>query len=126
MFDAIINPKGSLLVIHYSGSVNREETRQAAERVRSLLPRLKPGFTIISDLGRLEHMDFECAEDLGGIMDSCNEAGVAHIRRIMPKPEVDIGWNIISHFHYDEDKVSIKSYSSFFHAMKELIQAETI
>jgi anti-anti-sigma regulatory factor len=126
MYDAIANKQGNLLIIQYSGTVNRKETGKCVELVRSLIPGLKPGFTVITDLGRLTHMDFDCAQDLGTVMDMCNNAGVAYIRRVVPPPDADIGWNIISRFHYDEDNVSIKTYPSFYQAVKTLILEDKI
>ena len=79
---------------------------------------------MIVDLGRLVHMEVECAEDLGKVMDLCNRAKVAHIRRAPPNPEVDIGFNILSRFHYDEENVSINTYPSFFQALKSFLQVE--
>ena len=124
MFDATTNRAGDLLIIHFSGSVDREQSSQCVELVRKLIPEVKPGFTAITDLGRLEHMDLDCAQDVGLLMDICNEAKVANVCRVIPNSEVDIGWNILSRFHYDEDHVSIKTFPSFYKAMKTLIEAE--
>lgn len=124
MFDAITNRKGNLLIIHFSDNVDQEQTRECLELLKSLSEELKPGFTAITDLGRLEHMDFECAEDIGRIMDLCNEAEVAHICRVIPNSEVDIGWNIISRFHYDESRVTIETFPTFYRAMKSLIESD--
>ena len=126
MFDAISNKDGTLLIIHFSGSVDREQTRDCVEQLKPLIEDLSPGFTAITDLGRLEHMDFDCAEDMGKIMDMCNDAKVAHVCRVIPNREVDIGWNILSRFHYDEDLVSIETFPTFFKAMKSLIKAEKV
>ena len=122
MIDAITNNQGNLLIVHYSDSVNRHETSRCVELVRSLLPQLQPGFTVITDLGRLEHMDMECASDLGAVMELCKKAGVATVRRAIPNPSVDIGWNIISRFHYGNSPVTINTYPSFFQAMKAFFQ----
>ena len=121
MFDAITNQKGNLLIIHFSERVDRDQTSQCLELIHSLMSDLNPGFTAITDLGRLEHMDFECAEDIGKIMDLCNNAQVAHICRVIPNSEVDIGWNIISRFHYDEKRVTIETFPTFYRAMKSII-----
>ena len=124
MFDATTNRAGNLIIIHFSGSVNQKESGQCVELVRTLLSDLKPAFTVITDLGRLEHMEFKCAEDVGKIMDLCNDAGVAHVCRVIPNQDVDIGWNIISRFHYDEGSVKIETFPTFYRAMKTLIEAE--
>ena len=104
MFDAFTNRQGDLLIVHFSGTVDREQSKQGVKLIRSLLKEIKPGFTVITDLGRLQHMDFDCAEDVGKIMDLCNKAQVAHVCRVIPNSEVDIGWNILSRFHYDEER----------------------
>ena len=121
MFDAIINRQRDLLIIHFSEAVDREQTRESVERVKALTANLKPGFTVITDMGRLKHMDFDCAQDVGELMDLCNKAGVSHVCRVIPSREVDIGWNIISRFHYDEESVRINTYPTFYQAMKSLI-----
>ena len=124
MFDATTNRDGDLLIIHFSGSVDREQTSQCVDLVKQLITEVKPGFTVITDLGRLEHMDLNCAQDVGLLMDICNQAKVAKVCRVIPNSEVDIGWSILSRFHYDEEHVSIKTFQSFYKAMKTLIEAE--
>lgn len=125
MFDAITNPSGTLLVIHFSDIVEKEQTKQAVTRIQKLMEQIQPGFTTITDLGRLTHMDFECAEDIGQIMDICNRAKVAQVYRVIPSPDVDIGWQILTHLHYDQASVRINSYPSLYQAMKCYLSAET-
>ena len=124
MHDAITNRQGTLLIMHFSGTVDRKQTRRCVELLGALIGELKPGFTVITDLGRLEHMDLDCAEDVGRIMDLCNEARVAQVSRVIPNSEVDIGWNILSRFHYDEEHVSIKTYPTFYRAIKTFMEAD--
>lgn len=124
MFDAITNRQNDLLIIHLSGTVDREQTSECLELVRPLVQNLKPGFTVITDMGRLEHMELECAENLGKIMDLCNDAKVAHVCRVIPNADIDIGWNILSHFHYDKKYVSIETFPTFYRAMKSLLEKE--
>ena len=125
MFDAIINKKGTLLVVHFSEIVDRDQTRQTVECVRQLIKNVQPSFTVITDLGRVTHMDFECTEDIGQIMDLCNTAKVARVFRVIPNEGVDIGWKILSHFHYDQEAVQINTYPTFYQAMKSYLNTET-
>lgn len=124
MFDAIVNKKGTLLIVHFSEIVDRDQTRRTLERVRDLIKNTRPGFTVITDLGRLNHMDFECTEDIGQIMDLCNTAKAARVFRVIPNESVDIGWKILSHFHYDQETVLINTYPTFYQAMKSYLSTE--
>ena len=45
-------------------------------------------------------MDFECSTQIDSIMDLFNTAGVAAIVRVIPNPRKDIGFSIMSLFHY--------------------------
>ena len=124
MIDSIINKEGTLLIVHFSESVDKKEAEQCYELVSTLIPKTQPGFTVITDLGRLNHMDFDCAGPVGAIMDLCNQAKVARVCRVIPNPEVDIGYSILTKFHYDTALVKVQTFPSFFQAMKSLIQEE--
>jgi hypothetical protein len=100
MFDATTDDSENLLKISYSGRIAAEEARQFAEAVRGLLPRLQPGFRMLTDMQGLETMDLECVPYIEQVMDWCDEAGVKMIARIIPDPHKDIGLNIMSLFHY--------------------------
>jgi hypothetical protein len=45
-------------------------------------------------------MDLDCVPPLEGLMDLCRQAGVAMVVRVIPDPHKDIGFNILSVFHY--------------------------
>ena len=67
------------------------------------MDKLTPGFTLLSDLSKLRKMDLKVYKFFERIMDICNEHGVARVVRVINKDTPDIGFNIMSLFHYSEN-----------------------
>jgi anti-anti-sigma regulatory factor len=118
-FSVEIDKKRNLLVIRYRGRVSRNEMERCPEEVRRLLPKLGRGFQLLADFTELEEMDVSCASVVAEIMDLCSEAGVSTVVRVIPEPKQDIGLQIMSLFHYDND-VYIKTCTSTDEALKAL------
>jgi hypothetical protein len=100
MFLCSVDSTGRLLTIGYSGRVSVGSAKACVEAVRGLLGGVKPGFHLLVDMSHLEWMDFECAPELGAIMELCNARGLASVVRVIPDKSKDIGVNLMSHFHY--------------------------
>ena len=126
MFDAIINPEGDLIIVHFSGNVDVDESEQCYQHVKSMVHKAKPGFTAITDLESLTHMDYECTQHVSAIMDLFNEAQVSHVYRIIPDTQIDIGWNIMSQFHYDGKSVRTQTVPTFYEAMKSMFAEKSM
>jgi len=90
----------SLLTLNFSGRVDPEETRRGVEEARTLLADWPPGFRLLTDLSRLESMDLACATHIKRLMEWLNKKGVKQVVRVIPNPEKDIGFSILSLFHY--------------------------
>ena len=89
-----------MLVISYIGRVGPNDLVQGERDLRELLASLPPGFGVLADLSLMESMDPDCLPILGRIMDLCQQRGVGKIVRVIPDPEKDIGFNIMTIFHY--------------------------
>jgi hypothetical protein len=63
-------------------------------------PELAPGFRLLADLTQLESISIDCAPELAKVMDRCAKAGVKLIVRVIPDPSKDIGFTILTRFHY--------------------------
>jgi anti-anti-sigma regulatory factor len=100
MFRCSVDASGRVLAISYSGHVTPEREKHCVEEVRALIDRVKPGFFLFVDMSNLESMEVECAPELAAIMDLCNSKGVTSVLRVIPDRSKDIGFNLISHFHY--------------------------
>src|SRR5438874_2082154 len=81
MFLATINKPKQLLHLSFIHQVKAEELQQARENVIMLLADLTSGFRLLSDLGRLDSMDVNCAAEIGKMMELCDEKGVALVVR---------------------------------------------
>jgi len=89
-----------LLTVTYCGHVVPSEFEPAMEEIREGLGKLEPGFRLLTDLGGLEAMDYACAPLVDEAMDLIDCAGVSTVIRIIPDPRKDIGFRVMSYFHY--------------------------
>jgi anti-anti-sigma regulatory factor len=101
-----INPAGTLVTARYCGHITADDL-QADLVDAALASKARPGFTLLVDLSTLDSMDQTCATALGQIMDRIDSYGVTTIIRIIPDPAKDLGFNILSLFHYPPDTTTI-------------------
>jgi len=111
---------GEVITVSYSQRVSVEDMRRYSEKVRELLPRIKPGFLLFSDLTSLESMDPDCAPELGALMELFCESGMATVVRVIPDPYKEIGINLISRFHL-QSQVKVQTHESLAEAIKSLL-----
>ena len=94
------NKSKQLLHISYVGQVRAEEFQNGLEDLKGQLGELSPGFRLLVDLSQLESMGLECVPELGRVMELIGRAGVQLVARVIPDPGKDIGFNILTIFHY--------------------------
>jgi hypothetical protein len=92
-----------LLTVTYCGQVVPGEFEPALKQIEYGLARLEPGFRLLTDLGGLESMDVACAPLIDKAMDLIDCRGVSMVVRIVPDPKKDIGFRVMSYFHYRPD-----------------------
>ena len=93
-----------VLKITLAGHTTAEEARSCLDSVRSLLADIQPGFRLLADLRGILSMPTTAAPYIGELMESCAEKGVELVVRLLPaEPSEDIGFAIMSHFHYAPD-----------------------
>jgi hypothetical protein len=90
----------NILRVRFSKNVEPDQTRLYVETAKTRIAELKPGFLMLTDLSGLSSMDAPCAPHIGKAMDVFRKGGVLKVVRVIPDPRVDIGFNIMSLFHY--------------------------
>ena len=111
MFHAEANKKGRVLTMSFAQHVDAGEMKCCFERVKTLLDNMEPGFRLVTDLSSLNDMDVDCAPGLGAMMDLCDQKGVKAVISVVPDPRKDIGFTLMSHFHY-RHAVNLTTYKS--------------
>jgi hypothetical protein len=100
MFLATTNKSKRLLHLSYIGKVGAAELERGRQDMIALLADLPAGLHLLADLGRMESMDIACVDEIGKMMELLEQHGVELIVRVIPDPSKDIGFNILSRFHY--------------------------
>jgi hypothetical protein len=113
---------GRLLSVHFQGAVTAEHTKVHVHEIEAALPQLGFGFTLITDLTGLDSMELECVPHIARAMDLCLAGGVAKVMRIIPDPQKDIGFTLLSLVHY-RGKVPIITCQTRTEAERELSRA---
>jgi hypothetical protein len=109
----------NLFLVRYHGRVTAGETAADLDPMKRALGKLRPGFGLLADFTHLQLMDAACAPHIREIMDYCNAHGIAAVVRVIPDPHLDIGMQIMSHFHYS-GSVQIATTATVEEAMKVL------
>ncbi|MDR3459994.1 MAG: hypothetical protein P4N60_21415 [Verrucomicrobiae bacterium] len=100
MLLATSNRGKQLLYLSYIGQVRTGDLTRHQPDVAALMAELSPDFRLLVNLTELETMDSGCMTELGGLMELVDRSGVGLIVRVIPDPAKDIGFNILSIFHY--------------------------
>lgn len=100
MTAAQIDKASNVLKLSFTGEVKVTEARQALQEIKRLVGELQPGFRLLTDLTGLASMEQECVPEISKTMDLLNQKGVSLVVRVIPDPHKDIGFNIMSLFHY--------------------------
>jgi anti-anti-sigma regulatory factor len=100
MFSVDASNVERLVTIVWWGKVDLEELRVSADEIGGVISNMRPGFRVLVDMTGLESMDPAGASYIGTIMDLCLAKQVERVVRVIPDPQKDIGFNIMSYFHY--------------------------
>ncbi len=100
MWLAEMDSAQQVLRVKFGGRVEPAEAKACSDKIRLLLSKLEPGFVLLSDLSELDSMEVDCLPFIDEVMDACNRRGVKKVVRIIPDPHKDIGFGIMSLFHY--------------------------
>jgi hypothetical protein len=119
MFETGLDKTRNLLQISFSGHVDADEAKRCTDQVALLLTEVKQGFRLLTDMTGLESMEAACVPFIRSSMDMCNKQGVAVIARVIPDPHKDIGFSILSLFHYRHN-LRIVTCETLEEAMKAL------
>ena len=119
MYAVELDQSKRLLVISAAQTVTAEEAKMAARRIREVLQDVAPGFHVLADFRWLESMDSAAARHIAEMMDALAEKGVASVTRVMPDPRKDIGFNILSQFHYGPE-IKIATFDTLADALQSM------
>jgi hypothetical protein len=90
----------NILHLSFRGIVRGTDMEGTDLRAAELAAALRPGFVMIGDLTDLEAMDLDCVPHLTRMMELLANAGMGHVIRVIPDPDKDIGFTLLSHTHY--------------------------
>jgi hypothetical protein len=119
MYLVTFNPRRELMHLAYVGQVTRDDAKHCRAEIEALLPTLKPGFRLLTDLSALEEMDYACADDIRAMMDELRKCGISRVIRVIPDQKKDIGFTVMSYFHYGRN-VKVQTVESLAEALKAL------
>lgn len=103
MIKASYDQEYNTLIIEFEGKIDAAQGASFYLEVQSIVPKDRKGFKILTDFTSIQQMNSDIKEAVKKTMDFFNREGVREIIRVIPNPEKDIGFGIMSAFHYSKD-----------------------
>ncbi len=97
----------NVVILEFSGKIDTSHAEQSYREIQKVIPNHQKGFRVLTDLSFLESADPKILNVLKKSMDYFNLHGVKEVLRVIPDPEKDIGFNILSLFHYSKDVICL-------------------
>ncbi|MBU1086703.1 MAG: GGDEF domain-containing protein [Candidatus Omnitrophica bacterium] len=111
MFSIKFDSRNNLLTLEFHSNFDEQQGEILCSRLEKELGKSKHGFIVLSDLSKMDCFDDAASKYIQKMMKICNDHGVSKIFRVVPNKDKDIGFNIMSIFHYSKS-VKIYTYES--------------
>jgi hypothetical protein len=111
MFSIKFDKRNNLLNLEFRSNFDEQQGEILCAHLKKELLQAKKGFIVFSDLSRVDYFNDASSKYIQRMMVICNEHGVSKIFRVVPQKSKDIGFNIMSIFHYSKS-VKIYTYNS--------------
>src|SRR2546427_9693182 len=118
MYDVGTDRTRTLLLITFQARGQPAELARGRTEVAAALETMKPGFRLLTDLSGMDSMEYACAPEIEATMDLLRKKGVALVVRVVPDPHKDIGFKVMSYFHYGR-KVPVLTLDTRAEALEE-------
>ena len=119
MYRIEVNSVDNTLEIHLRESFDPDQGRDLLNELSERVHELRPGFKLLTDLSQLRGMDIAAHKSIDEVMELCNRHEVSKVVRVIAKETRDIGFNIMSLFHYSH-RVIIHTCDSLEEAKQEM------
>ena len=111
MIQVLADQTKGILTLRFQEHVSGKDLQDGLEELKRGLSNMPPEFRLLTDLSKLEAMEYSCVPYIETVMDLCYQKGAREGIRIIPDPHKDPGLNIMSYFHY-HGQVRITTCSS--------------
>ena len=90
------------VIVEFEGNVDGEQAKHFFVDLGNIRPKPENGFKLLTDFSLVDAMEINVKGEIEKAMDLFNAQGVAEIIRVIPDPNMDIGFNLMSASHYSK------------------------
>lgn len=91
------------VIVEFEGDIDLAQAQRSFGDLRKMVARHGKGFKVLVDFTSVATMDVDVEREIKEAMQYFNSKGVGEIIRVLPDPEVAVGFNYISRFFYSKD-----------------------
>jgi anti-anti-sigma regulatory factor len=108
------------VIVEFDGDIDIAQARRSFGDIRKLVAKHGKGFKVLVDFSTVATMDVDVELEIKDAMSYFNAKGVGEIIRVLPDPELAVGFNYISRFFYSKD-VKLVNFTSREQAQECLV-----
>ena len=94
--------KRNTVIVEFEGNVDVGQAKQFFADLEKTRPEPEKDFKLLTDFSLVDAMEFNVKREIEKAMDLFNAQGVTEIIRVIPDPNMDIGFNLMSASHYSK------------------------
>jgi hypothetical protein len=102
MINVNYDAEHNAVVIEFRGNVDAAQAERALSDLDKVLPKGKGGFRLLSDFSAVDVMEPEVEGEIQKTMEFFSARGVSEVFRVLPDPDWDIGFNVMSRARYSK------------------------
>ena len=114
----------NIVIVEFKGNIDAVQAEHFFPDIEKVIPKHGKGFKLMTDFSSVEDMDLAVQRGIKKAMKLFTARGVTEILRVLPNPDMEIGFNIMSASHYSKE-IEIHTFHSREEAQARLRSEKT-